>query len=79
MAAKGQAVLPRYDQALRNAKNLGKRIKVELAMSTSFTDAEGVVEGDVLEVDKFAVKIRTTAGREPWIFKSMIVGTEVLA
>lgn len=75
--------LPRYDQALRNAKNEQKRVKFQLSDVTYFTDEECTVIGLILEVDKFDICINTypsdtinTIG--VWIKKSHIVATEVL-
>lgn len=70
----------RYDQALLNAKNSKKLVKLDLALDTSFTDNEGRCEGQVLEVDKYAIKMHLSKPHSciEWIGKSFIVGTEVL-
>lgn len=72
--------LPRYDQALQNAKNSGKFVTFSLAISTTFTDEEGDVTAKVLEVDKYSIKIVKEGHRGGvWIAKAMIVGTEILS
>ena len=76
---RGAQELPRYDQALRAAKNAGKPVRLSLAIETSFTNPEAEVCGEVLEVDKFSIQILTTDGKKPWIAKAMIIGTEVLS
>lgn len=75
--------LPRYDQALRNAKNEGKHVKFQLADVTYFTDEDCTVIGTVIEVDKFDICIATDPSDvintiKPWIKKSHIVATEIL-
>jgi hypothetical protein len=70
--------LPRYDQALRAAKNAGKRVTFDLAVETDFAP-DCTVEGLVLEVDRFSIQIEMLSGKKPWIAKAFIVGTEVLA
>lgn len=77
-----RAEMPRYNQELRRAKNAGLRIKFHLALETGFTDEDCTVEGSVLEVDKFSVKIKTNlhgTEREFWIANTFIVSTEILA
>lgn len=81
--SRGGGVLPRYDQALRNAKNDGKLVKFQLADETYFTGEDCTVVGKVMEVDKFDVQIETNPSSVinsicVWIKKGHIVATEVL-
>lgn len=71
-------ILTRWDQQLRQAKNRGTRVILQLAVEAFFANADCCVTGYVLETDKNGVKIATSA-RDVWISKNFIVGTEVLS
>lgn len=67
-----------YDQDLLRAKNKNLKVTFTLAQDADFTNPEGEVTGTVKSVDRYSVKIVLgTSGREIWIAKPMIVGTEV--
>lgn len=81
-AGRGRPSLPRYDQALRQAVNEKKQIRLHLAVETDFAP-DAVIVGQVLEVDKYDLKMVVLKGDELavhhiWIKKAMIVGTEIL-
>lgn len=76
--------LPRFDQALRKAKNDGSQVRFSLAVGiTVFDDDEPyeVLGGTILEVDTYAVCVLWDGGpihhREfgIWIGKNNIAGT----
>lgn len=70
--------LPRYDQALRQAKNQGQKIKLSLACEYGGNDAFEVI-GAVEEVDKYDVAIKFPGTeRVVWFKKAFVVATEVL-
>ena len=78
-APRGRQEIPRWDQQLRQAKNEGAKVKFQLAVEAYFADDECVVIGTVVETDKAGIKIvAESTGKEHWISKSQIVGTEVL-
>jgi len=60
------------------AKNSGKLVAFDLAVSTRHTDSEGTVHGKVCQVDKYAVQVEV-AGKNTriWIAKAMIVTLEI--
>jgi hypothetical protein len=39
------------------------------------SDDDGVLHGQVLEVDKYDVKVETQSGNRVWLKKSHVVGT----
>lgn len=75
---KAHAPLPRYDQALLNAKNDKKRVIMFLAHETSFTDEQGEFTCEVCLVDKYDVLVKILGlDMEVWIKKAHIVATEI--
>lgn len=85
---KAKAELPRFDQALRQACNAKQRVILSMAVpvflpvAANVGDALDTIEGDILEADTYAIKIRLTRpvdGLEMWISKSHIVATYIVA
>lgn len=74
--------LTRYDQDLLRAKNANLRVLIQLATEAYFAEEDSCcVTGHILEVDKYDIKVKLEGtflgGREIWVKKSAIMGTEV--
>lgn len=84
-----QSPLPRFDQALREACNRKRVIILSLAVPISMPNDQGsshtdldVLEGQILEADTYAIKIRLTRpieGREVWVNKAHIAATYIVS
>ena len=75
--ARARIVLPRYDQALLAAKNSNRLVDLVLAVDTPDTTDAVLHEVEIMEVDKFQLKVKLLNGKEVWVGKTMIVQTEI--
>lgn len=70
------AYVPIYDRELRAAKDRGVYLTFVLTIPLpELSDDDGVLHGQVLEVDKYDVKVETQSGNRVWLKKSHVVGT----
>ena len=77
-ARNGRRPLDRFEEDMLAAKNSGKIVHFDLAVSTGHTDTEGTLSGKICQVDKYAIQIELAGkNRRIWIAKAMIVTTEV--